>query len=140
MNSNNLISNTELRTLYPTSLNTDADKIPDSQMNEAAGKIELWGMLEMNINTNFTGTFFFFFNSTPFYVLSSGIISILAGQNVHNITYTRMYICIRRERDFIFSRDRRRNLFRWQTLISMGNVSLCNQSYQFLSFLFRFLS
>lgn len=139
MNSNNLISNTELRTLYPTSLNTDADKIPDSQMNEAARKIELWGTLEMNINTNFTGTFFFF-NSTPFYVLSSGIISILAGQNVHDITCTRMYIYIRRERDFIFSRDRRRNLFRWQILISMGNVSLCNQSYQFLSFLFRFLS
>lgn len=79
MNSNNLISNTELRTLYPTSLNTDADKIADSQMSEAARRIELWGMLEMNINTNFTGTFFFF-NSTPFYVLSSGIISILAGQ------------------------------------------------------------
>lgn len=59
---------------------------------------------------------------------------------MHDITCTRMYIYIRRERDFIFSRDRRRNLFRWQILISMGNVSLCNQSYQFLSFLFRFLS
>lgn len=61
MNSNNLISNTELRTLYPTSLNSDADKIAESQMNEVAGRIELWGMLEMNINTNFTGTLFFSF-------------------------------------------------------------------------------
>lgn len=61
MNSNNLISNTELRTLYPTSLNSDADKIAESQMNEVAGRIESQGMLEMNINTNFTGTFFFFF-------------------------------------------------------------------------------
>lgn len=85
MNSNNLISNTELRILYPTSLNTDADKIADSQMNEAAGRTELWGMLEMNINTNFTGTFYYYY-STPFYVLSSGIIIILAGQK-----FTRFY-------------------------------------------------
>lgn len=48
-------------------------------MNEVAGRIELQGMLEMNINANFTRSFFpLFFNFTSF--LSSGIISILAGQ------------------------------------------------------------
>lgn len=61
MNSNNLISNTELRTLYPTSLNTDADKIADSQMNEAARRIELWGMLEITLIQTLQELFFFFF-------------------------------------------------------------------------------
>lgn len=60
MNSNNLISNAELRALYPTSLNSDADKIEESRVNEVAGRIELRGMLEMSLRANFAGTFFFF--------------------------------------------------------------------------------
>lgn len=50
------------------------------------GRTELWGRLEMNINTNFTGTlFFFFFFSYSYTFLPSGIICILAGQKMYMI-------------------------------------------------------
>lgn len=89
MNSNNLISNTELRTLYPNSLNSDADKIAESQMNEVA-RIKLQGMLEININTNFMGTF----KKKSYTLQSSGIISILIRAKMYMIVYVCVSISI----------------------------------------------
>jgi len=101
VNSNNLISNTELRTLYPTSLNSGADKAAEPRMNEVAGRMQLRGTLEMNLNTNFTGTFKLLLLFYTF--LSSATISILAGQKCMSYyTHVCVYLHMQRER-FFFS-------------------------------------